>query len=77
MEINTAQKATKILEEITGLTKFKNIIGDKDVPNAHFGVVQDYGNNPNICHFNSEHNPMFVALIESRINELKAELLAL
>ena len=78
MDITKAKKASELLEQINELSKYKNILENKEHGRiAHFEICQHYGNDPARVVFEHKYTPKFVQVVEQIVKELNDELSAL
>jgi hypothetical protein len=78
MNQETAKRASKLLEEIESLERYKDILKDRSNGTvSHFEFVQHYGNNPSKVVFGHEHTPKFIELAEEIIKDLRTQLIEL
>ena len=78
MDILKAKKASELLEQINELSKYKNILENKEHGRiAHFEICQHYGNDPARVVFEHKYTPKFVQVVEQIVKELNDELSAL
>lgn len=78
MTIEQAKKGQKILEQISNIQRYKDILLDKECGRfAHFELCQHYGNDPDKVVFDKKYTPRFISVVEEIIKELESELAAI
>jgi hypothetical protein len=76
MTIEQAKQATKLLEEINRLLRYKNLLSTKMGHVAHFAFVQHYGNLDDCekIDIDAKYNYLFTPILDSIIINLEREL---
>jgi predicted transcriptional regulator len=75
MDIEAAKRASKLLEEIESLERYKKILKDRHNGKvSHFVFVEHYGNNPSTVVFSHEYTPKFIEVAEEIIKDLRVKL---
>ncbi len=77
MKLESAKKATELLEEIKELSKYKDLLNHKDHSKvAHVAFVQHYGTLKDYeqVDFDHKYNKLFFPVIEGIIKKLEDEL---
>ena len=77
MDIEQAEKASVILEEIKDLSKYKKLLANKDHGKvAHVAFVQHYGTLKHYeqVNFDIKYNKLFIPVIEGIIKNLEDQI---
>lgn len=77
MKLESAKKATELLEEIKELSKYKDLLNNREHGKvAHVAFVQHYGTLKDYeqVDFDHKYNKLFLSVIEGIIKKLEDEL---